>query len=261
MDGSIDDRRRRLPERVFAGQGEAIFGVLPETVVENFLRSSSENALLWNLFYPRLHPSLNFADLIGLPPIWGTALRPDEDEMRGYFWGFGVSGERLEGLDDVLTEVDGPGSQTEVDLILLGSKNLVLIEAKNNSDFGRCSRYGRSRCPEIHPGGRRADGPCRYWGSSLSRFDRWLEFGARPQRGDPSPPCNRHYQLARTLLVGQALAAKKGLALHLWLVIPQYQWRRHKGAWLDFTDRLQDEGLWRRCRVLGWEELRRLPTK
>jgi len=75
---------------------EPVFGVLPETVLDNLRRPASENALLWNLIYPLARPSLSLARLLGLPPMWGTpALEREEDALQPFFWGHALSGERL----------------------------------------------------------------------------------------------------------------------------------------------------------------------
>ena len=85
-----------------------------------------------------------------------------------------------------------------------------------------------------------------------------LEMGDRPTPGSVSPPCNQHYQLARTLLVGSALARELNLELHMWLVTTRRGWRSFERSWLDFVGRIRDDNLWRRLRVLTWEDLDRL---
>ncbi len=249
---------RQIPRSILIGREEGIFDVLPQRVFDNLYRSGSENALVWNLLYPRLTPTLSLDRLLRLRPLWGSVLTPEEDRLRVFFWGYSASGERLEGLDEALHEVDGSGPATEVDLFLVGERNLIVVEAKNRSGLGQCGRYARGRCPEVHSEVLDSGGPCRYWHANEFRFDRWLDFGIPPSPGSPPPPCNRHYQLARTLLVGQALARSRELSLHLWLIVPRTRWRAAEKDWLDFTDRVRDEPLWRRCRVLAWEQLRRL---
>jgi hypothetical protein len=39
------------------------------------------------------------------------------------------------------------------------------------------------------------------------------------------------------------------------MVIPQASWTKLEPVWLDFADRVRDEDLWRRLRVLAWEDL------
>jgi hypothetical protein len=131
---------------------------------------------------------------------------------------------------------------------------LIAVEAKRGSGFGRCSRYGSGSCPEIHA--RASDGEaCRYWDAPAARFAGFLEIGERPQPGAERPACDRHYQLARSLLVGRALAQRRGLQFHLWLFVPRAAWPRLQRNWQDFADRLRDSDQWRRLRVLAWEDL------
>jgi len=256
-----DDRIAHSPKHILTGAREPIFKVLPAGVLANMAVEGSENALLWNLFYPLAQPALELRDLIGLRPLWGTALSADDfrDRLTPFFWGYGVEGNRLEGLDAVLDSVDGAGSRTEVDLYLRGENHLVVVEAKNLAIPGRCSRYAAGRCPEIHRDETDPSGGCRYWEHDGARFEAALEFGERPAPGDDSPVCDRHYQLGRTLLVGITLAERLGLALHTWLVTPLTTWHRLERGWLDFAGRVRDESIWRRLRVLPWEGIKALP--
>lgn len=248
-------------KRILHGEDEAIFSKLPATVLANLHHPRSENALVWNLLYPRLWPSISLNRLLSLRPLWGTAgLRAGEDALVPYFWGIRPDGERLAGLNDVLDDVDGPGPQTEVDLFLRGASQLVAVEAKRSSGFGRCHRYAAGRCPEVHG---RPDGEpgCRYWEHPVSRFEADLMLGERPTPSDSPPPCHRHYQLARTLRVGLELARRQGLGFHLWLLTPRRHWTRQlKSDWMDLTERVRDDGLWRRLRVLSWEVIEQLPA-
>ncbi len=233
------------------GSQEGIFSVLPASVLENLHRPGSENALLWNLIYPLACPHLSLQALLALQPLWGTRLSLPEDRLRAYFWGYDVSGRPLAGLVEAVEAVDGPGRGTEPDLVLLGERTLVMAEVKHGASPGRCGRYQRGRCPEVY-------GPpvpaCRYWEIEGALFDALLDFGPRPSpEGRQPPPCARHYQLARTLLLGTRLAERRGLELHLWLILPESRWRGLERAWLDFVNRVKDSALWRRCRVLAWE--------
>lgn len=259
--------RRWLPKQVLSGHDEPIFKVLPADLLANLQRPRSENALVWNLFYPLARPGLSFADLCHVRPIFGTpAPAEQQDSLVPYFWGWSVRGERLAGLDEALAEVDGGPGHTEADLLLLGEANLVVVEAKRFSGFGRCGRYMAGRCPEIHPRGSEAAGgepgdpaaACRYWAEPPARFDRLLDFGPRPDPATAAPPCSRHYQLARLLLLGEALARRLGREFHLWVVSPRGAWRGLEADWRDFVGRIRDDRLWRRARVLAWEEVRRL---
>jgi hypothetical protein len=249
--------------RILLGTDEPIFSVLPESVLANLRQPASENALLWNLVYPLAQPSISLTDLLRLHPLWGTSIlhETSQDVLTPYFWGFSISGERLPLLDEALMEIDGPGPQTEVDLFLAGSRNLILIEAKHLSNLGRCSRYTRHRCPEIHLRSDEHPVVCSYWEGTASNFSLHLDFEPRPTSGETSPPCYRHYQLARTLLLGQILGSRLGLSFHLWLIIPKGRWKGLKRAWLDFTDRVRDHDLWRRMRVLAWEDVREWPRE
>lgn len=250
--------RRRISnhQKILVGSEEHVFSALPNQVLANLRHSNSESALLWNLIYPLTQPTLALKSLMAIPPLWGTA-DPDfrDESIEAYFWGFNLSGERLAVLDEVLQRIDGSGPKTEIDLFLLGNMDLVLVEAKHLSGLGRCARYARRRCPEIHikEGDLREE--CRYWQAGEQAFNSHLEFGSRPSAGQPSPPCNRHYQMARTLLVGVTLAKELGLRPHLWLILPRQQWRTLEKTWLDFADRVRDDRLWRCLRVFAWEDL------
>ena len=249
---------RPLSRKILHGLEEPIFDSLPQGVIANFDRPRSENALLWNIFYPRSSPHLKWRRLAALRPEWGTTLdlaREIDEDLTPYFWGYHISGEKLEVLDQVLAEVDGPGPKTEIDLLLRGRSKLIVVEAKNTSALGRCSRYQAQRCPEIQLNEGGEYDPCRYWESGAGQMNAELDFGSRPAPGDSSPACNRHYQLARTLLVGRTLARALHLDLHIWLLLPRRSWRGFEKTWLDFARRVRDETLWRRMRVLAWEEL------
>lgn len=252
-----DERITPSPKHILGGAREPIFEVLPAGILASMAVSGSENALLWNLFYPLAQPTLQMRDLIAIKPLWGTALPPDEfsDQLIPFFWGFGVEGDRFEGLDAVLESVDGAGPRTEVDLFLQGANHLVVIEAKNLAAPGRCSRYAAGACPEIHREETDTPKGCRYWDHGSARFEAALEFGERPVPGVASPACDRHYQLARTLLVGIGLAERLGLSLHMWLVAPLSSWPSLQRSWLDFAGRIREESIWRRLRVLPWEAI------
>jgi hypothetical protein len=255
----VTSAQRPIPGRILNGGAEPIFQVLPQSVIANMDRASSENALLWNLIYRIAHPRIALTSLLKLPPLWGTpALQAGEDELLPYFWGYATSGERLPYLDEVLGEIDGPGKQTEADLFLVGQEHLVLVEAKHLGLLGRCSRFGLKRCPEVHPEST-SERACRYWDVPGAQFLDHLNWAPRPAPLQPAPPCSRHYQLGRTLLVGAGLARKLGLRLHVWLILPKARWRTSEREWLDFVDRIRDHELWRRMRVLSWESIRELP--
>jgi hypothetical protein len=252
---------RQLP-RILVGSEEPIFSVLPDRVLSNLRNEGSENALVWNLMYPIAQPSVSLGELVSLRPLWGIPNLKEEDEaLEPYYWGFSVSGQRLGGLDDTLDSIDGGGNQTEVDLFLVGQTSLILIEAKHQSGLGRCSRYLGQRCPEIHDGRVESSDDCRYWGEGDQQFLRLLEFGLRPSPLDPPPKCSYHYQLARTMLVGDSLARHLDLSFHLWMILPRRRWGSIQMTWLDFADSVRDDDQWRRLRVLSWEDVRRLTIK
>jgi hypothetical protein len=249
---------RPLP-RILHGSAEPVFGVLPETVLANLRRPSSENALLWNLIYPRARPSLSLKNLLSLRPMWGTAvLEADDDALTPYFWGFAADGHRLPALAETLEAVDGAGPSTEVDLYLLGKRNLIVIEAKRGSGLGRCGRYEQGVCPHLNPGSE-AEASCRYWDLPAARFDGPLSWTGPPVPGD-RPACAVHYQLGRTLLVGRHLAQRLDRRLHLWLLAPSSAWSRLQSSWLDFAGAVRQPELWRRLRVLSWESIAQLPA-
>lgn len=262
-----------LPKQVLAGHDEPIFAKLSPDLVANLRTPRSENALIWNLIYPRARPGLSFSRLSAIRPLHGTPLpAAAEDILVPYFWGWSIEGDRMQGLDEAGGSIDG--GQTEADLLLLGRENLVLVEAKRFSGFGRCGRYLAERCPEIHKYVKGASAEeveaadhgaeqdtrglgveCRYWSEPMARFDNRLDFGPRPDPASSAPPCSRHYQLARLLLLGSTLAANLGRAFHLWGVVPQAEWKRLRPDWEDFVERLRDERDWRRARVLSWEDV------
>jgi hypothetical protein len=251
-----------VPQRLWTGSSEPIFSVLPGTVLANCNNPRSENALLWNLLYPRSQPSVSLAALLALSSLWGTATPGEvrDDQLLPFFWGYGLNGSRLKGLDAVLREVDGPGPKTEIDLILLGEKVLITVEAKHTSLFGRCSRYGAMRCPEIHENDS-AESSCRYWDTGSGRFADLLGFGSRPEPTSLEVPCNVHYQLARTVMVGYHLAQRLDREFALWIFLPQARWRSVEKTWLDFSERLLDDHIWRSLRVISWEQLQSLPLQ
>lgn len=221
--------------------------------MDDMKRSDTESALVWNSIYPRAQPTLSLADLLRLRPLWGSSVDPISDDLVPYYWGFNQNGARLPQLDEVLDTIDGPGPKTEVDLFLLGERELVLVEAKHMSGLGKCGRYGSERCPEIHLDPSAAG--CQYWTSDESMFSSMVDFGLKPDRDDPPPPCNRHYQLGRTVLVGNALAAQLDRRLYLWLILPRSRWRANMRDWIDFSERVIDNQFWKRLRVLAWEDI------
>jgi len=245
---------RTLP-RIMHGEDEPIFQLLPETVLANLRQPASENALLWNILYPLARPTLSLGMLLDCAFLWGTA-QTREDELTPYFWGFDIEGSRLEELDEVLALAEGPGPKTEVDLFLRGKKNLILVEAKNRSGLGQCARYRSKRCPEVDP----SYGTCIYWTESPGLQD-VLRFEKPLPADEGVPACSRHYQLARTLLLGERLARRWGLDLHVWLFLPAARWRTLLPAWHDLTDHVRESGLWRNMRVIAWEELQALSAR
>lgn len=260
MKRSRDNVHHPGGKRILFGSDEPIFTVLPQRVLTNLRHPTSENALVWNLLYPLAQPALKLSDFLDLRPQWGTSalIEIEDDALTPFFWGYSVDGERLSFLDGVLRDIDGPGQQTEVDVFLVGSRNIILVEAKHMSGLGRCSRYGRQRCPEIHFSGGDHSDDCRYWREGETSFQVLVDFGALPAPEGHPPPCSRHYQLARTLLVGNALAGRLERTLHLWLIIPRARWKSLESDWLDFVDRVRDDMLWRRMRVLAWEDVKQL---
>lgn len=261
MTGS--NTHRIEPHRVWAGSGENIFSVLPQTIRANFYSPRSENALLWNLIYPRAQPSLSLRALLAFTPLWGTAdLRIEYDEILfPYYWGYHLDGTRLAGLDEVLSTIDGSGPQTEVDLFLLGERTLISIESKHTSSFGRCSRFTAGRCPEIHESDQNTNESCRYWEPGPTQFSELLQLGPPPTSESDEVPCNLHYQLARTHLVGTTLARRLGRQHALWIFLPHKRWRALEPSWLDFVDRVSDDQAWRWMRAIAWEQIGALPTR
>jgi hypothetical protein len=240
------------PSGVLSGQDEAIFRILSEEVVRN-MRAGSESAAVWNAFYPFADRGIDAQAWFGLPRLWGSEiLEVEADVLIPYFWGIRSDGSPMPGLADVIEAIAGRDDRLEVDLFLRGDRSLVAVEAKLGSGPGRCGRYESGRCPEIHV----ASDPCRYWVDGPAEFSALLEFGARPQPGEePRPPCSVHYQLARTLLLTQRMAASWGLAAHLCLLVPRPRWASLQATWLDFVERIRDDGLWQNLRVIAWQDL------
>jgi hypothetical protein len=251
--------RGHIPKRILEGIEEPIFDALPQRVLDNLRHPASENALVWNLLYPLAKPHMSMEALLTLRPLWGTpSLEIEDDSLRPYFWGYGISGQLLPGLEKALQRINGPGPSTEVDVFLEGERNLVLVEAKNRGGMGRCSRYQKGRCPEVRQDDETGTESCRYWESPGALFSENLEIGPRPVPDSPIPACSVHYQLARTLLVGRALTTQNSKRLHLWMIIPRRRWGSLQRTWKDFSDRILDDGLWRRLRVLAWEDVQGL---
>ncbi len=250
--------RSTLPklDGILAGSDEPVFRVLPQRVLEDMKYSRSESSLVWNSIYPRAQPTLELAQLLSLTPLWGSSIEPISDRLIPYYWGFNQEGVRLRNLDRVLDAIDGPGPRTEADLFLLGEGELVLVEAKRMARLGRCGRYGSARCPEIH--GIPSGSSCRYWAHNESLFSAVLDLGLQPERDDPAPACDAHYQLARSTLIGTALAKRLKRRLHLWLIVPRKRWGALERDWIDFSERIKDDRLWRRLRVLAWEDIHTL---
>ena len=249
--------RNLAPRGILSGSDEAIFRVLPQSVLDNMRRARDESALLWNILYPRAHPGLSLQALLTPRPMWGSPADPgEEDELRPFFWGFAVSGERPPRLDESLEVVAGRDDLLENDLLLVGKRHLILVEAKHLGIAGTCGRYNNSRCPEVH---RPGEPGCRYWMGAPGLFEDHFNFEAKPTPDTDRPPCFRHYQLARTLLLARDLSGRMGLIPHVWLIVPRRRWPEVRPVWLDFAERVRDDAMWRRLRVLSWEALQRLP--
>jgi hypothetical protein len=204
---------------------------------------------------------MSLTRLLELSSLWGTSREDDwlDDSLIPYYWGFSQDGARLQALDSVLEEVDGPGPKTEIDLFLLGKEFLIAVEAKHTSTFGRCARYSSQRCPEVHRA--QTNEPiCRYWEPGAGHFTECLSLGSRPDPEALTVPCHTHYQLARTLLIGRALARRMERQFTLWSFLPEKRWRSVEATWIDFSERVLDDQLWRRMRVLSWEQIQTLPT-
>ena len=58
--------------------------------------------------------------------------------------------------------------------------------------------------------------------------------------------------------MGRALSGMLERELHLWMLIPGKRWSSFERRWLDFCERIQDDELWRRMRVLAWEDVDRV---
>ncbi len=248
---------------VLHGVAEPVFRVLPKSILHDLRSPRSESSLLWNLIYPRAQPDVGLASLLRLTPLWGSAAREplEDDRLTPYYWGYDQAGAELTDLRQVLDQVDGTGPQTQVDLFLMGRNHLITVECKQEAQFGRCSRYSTGRCPEVHVSAGELGPACRYWEHPEARFEALLRIGLRPVEDDGSLPCDRHYQLARTYLVGRTLANLLSLSFHLWVFLPRRNWPALEPAWLDFTERVRQEDDWRRMRVIAWEDLTGLPAR
>ncbi|HET7009961.1 MAG TPA: hypothetical protein VFI11_04230 [Anaerolineales bacterium] len=241
---------------ILAGSEERVFRVLPQSVLANMRHARHESALLWNTIYPRAQPRLSLRALLALRPLWGSTpqVQPDES-LLPYYWGFAADGQRLGALEESLEAVAGRADLLEIDLLLVGQQTLIVVEAKHLASAGVCGRYSRLRCPEVHGP---AESECHYWERPGEPFGRLFDFGVRPTAESDPPPCSRHYQLARTLLLARDLGARMGLIPHLWLILPRSRWKEVEPSWLDFAERVREDGDWRRLRVLSWESIARL---
>lgn len=219
-------------------------------------RPGSESAAIWNAFYPFAHSGVDGREWHELPRLWGTdAFDRQDDRLTPFFWGLDVEGLPLDGLAEANEAIAGREDRLEVDLILRGEAHLIAIEAKVDAGPGRCGRYHSGRCPEVHA----TEGACRYWEPGPAAFDPRLEFGSRPVADQlEAPACSLHYQLARSLLLVERLGESQGVLPYLCLLIPRRRWASIRPAWLDFADRVRDEAVWRRMRVLAWEDLEAL---
>ncbi len=202
-------------------------------------------------------------DFLNIRPLWGAPNKEKkaDDALIPYYWGYDVDGKRLSRLDDVLLMIDGSGPKTEVDLYFLGERNLILVESKRKSGFGRCSRFTKRRCPEMHLAVGDDWSPCRYWEVEKSRFTNHLAMRPRPKPDSEPPTCNRHYQLARTLTIGRELADLLEREFHLWVFAPRSYWSKLEKDWLDFAECVQDDSLWRRLRVIAWEDIQKIAAR
>jgi hypothetical protein len=252
-----DRKPRNRPDSrkwILHGEDEPIFTALPQTILANLSRRTSESALVWNAFYPLLARSVTLEQLAGVPTLaGGSTSLVDPSPVEMFFWGHSAQGEVPDELARALEQVDGRPGQTEIDLLLRTPGHWVAIEAKRGAAPGRCGRYLRQACPEIHRS--EAESTCRYWDPGPQAFPQRLAFGVRPVAGGPQPACARHYQLARTLMVVEHLGHLTGRNAHLWLTVPRARWMGMQLEWQDFADRVLDEGMWRRLRVIAWEDL------
>ncbi len=239
---------------ILDGEREPIFSALPQTVLANLRPSRSEGALVWNVFYPLNVPRLCLSEMLALPPLWGTpASDSSASPFEMFFWGYAIDGSPMPGLQEALLDVDGEAAQTEVDLFLSGGSTLIAVEAKRGASPGRCKRYQWGRCPEVHPAPGR--GPCRYWEHGPQFFGNLLDAGVRPGPDSSAPACSVHYQLFRTLLVGAQLAKRHERGFGMWLIVPKARWPSLEPEWLDFAERVRPDELWRRLRVIAWEDV------
>lgn len=240
------------PKGVLSGEREPVFSFLTEEVRRNMRRRGSESALLWESFYPFAHAGLSLSSWLAIRPLWGSAISATtEDRLEPYFWGRRIDGASLPGRSAAAQAIAGREDRLEVDLLLLGERTLIAVEAKVEAEPGRCGRFEGGQCPEVHGG----DEPCRYWETGV-RFTDHLEFGERPTPVSiERPVCARHYQLARTLLMAQHLGRENDLEPHVCLLVPRRGWPALRSEWQDFAERVRDEDLWRRLRVIAWEDL------
>ncbi len=252
---SLGDRHRPAPRGILDGADEEVFGSLPASILENMRSPDSEGSLLWNLIYPRARPTISLRRLLAARPLWGIPAEPLDDELTPFYWGFSVEGQRLPSFSESLAAVAGREDLLEIDLLLVGEKHLVVVEAKHQGSPGLCSRYQAGRCPEIHG---RLRGPCRYWEGTPVPFASDLNFGPRPTYESDRPPCADHYQLARCLLLAREISKRLELQHHLWLLVPAARWPEVRLGWLDFAERVTDDAEWRRLRVLAWESIQAL---
>lgn len=235
----------------------------PKRTKKKLQSAHGEDVRTWNTIYGRWALRSRLADLGLVQSLDGAPPATISGAIAPYFWGFHPGGGRLGGLDETLAAMEnyrdgrGEGQKTEFDVLLVGREDLVCIEAKNEAEFGRCSRYDGKECPELHLTGRKRD-YCQYWHADRpASIPDLLTFGDRPTAAPDAaePLCARHYQLMRNLVVGQALADRLCLRLHAWAVIQAGSWNHCGGRWSEFKASVRNLELHARLRIVTWEAL------
>jgi hypothetical protein len=207
-----------------------VFELLPSRTQTKLRSAVSEDKLSWDCFYEAFRAdvlsrvlacTLNISIEDELSPklvMWGYLV--DEDSTAGFLQTpietRPKTAVKWEPLSSILAEIENyndgkpEGQKTEPDVIVVGSRSLVLFECKRNHGLGRCSRFEDERCPEIHTEKRKRD-YCQYWDRGLPALVNFV----RPTPATTSEPdCHRFYQLMRNHMIGTRLATKLGCAFH-----------------------------------------------
>jgi len=216
-----------------------VYELLPSRTHKKLQSPVSEDKLTWDCFF-----GLKRADALG--SVLADALNIPREELVGphlILWGWEIhesSASKWSPLSGVLSALENyadgkpEGQKTEPDAIVFTERSIVIIECKRKSSLGRCSRFGKSECPESHISTRKRP-YCQYWARGL---DQLVTF-PKPTPMELIAECDSYYQLMRNYMVGLRLSELLRLDLHLLVVkarnLPDY--RKTEAEVKDFNSR------------------------